>query len=355
MSSTGKIQKTFPNNYKRIRGSLIAKMIGNIILAIVFIMPLIIVPFFDEASTFTAFLLSILSLISFFMLMWNIRNLFLSLKIAYTSASKNTVVSLDSVSFGNKEIKYSDIRFVKIHDNSFSRKGLISIFAKTYKISVYIPHDSIDEFIKYLNSYTTDYDIIIYGKSMETSFIKNRVGVSLKGNHRLKVAIWLRVALYFVLFMITTDEYFVLLLYLIEGIIMPLTLLYVELSYYKTPLPTQGIITFKDNFLTFNNKIIYYSNIKDCSLKANNLLTVTLNDNSEIVFPTDLTLYDKHKYKPYFTESILKGVEKLMNSKLGKTTNAEVDNNVEIDEVEKETIQEDNNDINTLNDMLSRD
>ncbi len=355
MSNTTKIQKTFPNNYKRIRGSLIAKMIGNIILAIFFILPLIIVPFFDKAYTFTTFLTVIVSLISFFMLLWNMRNLWFSLKIAYISESKNTVVSLDSVSFGNKEIKYSDIRFVKIHDSFFSRKGLISIFAKTYKISVYISNDSIDEFIKYLNSYTTDYDIIIYGKSMETSFIKNSVGVSLKGNYRLRVAIWLRVALYFILLTITTYEYFVLLIYLIEGVIMPLTLLYVELSYYKTPLPTQGIITFKDNFFTFNNKIIYYSNIKDCSLTESNLLTVTLSDNSEIVFPTNLMLYDKHKYQAYFTESILKGVEKLMNSKLGKATDVKVDNNYEVDEVEQETIPEENNNMDMLNDMLSRD
>ncbi len=352
-----KLQKEFPNNnFGKIQGLLGAKMIGNIILLI-----LLLSPDFSKLFTLSKFILLIFVLfIPIAVLFWNMRNLWLSIQLTIPNSYSKPVISPELLLLGNKEIKYENIRFIKVSSRGILvSKKLISIYTKTAKITFYISDDIFEEFIVYLNRYTDNYNIKIYGKLMEVSCIQ-QTNIPTKTNFTLLTAIVLRIVLYIVFVIISNIEYFYTYIYLIEGVIMPLALLYQEWSYYKKPLYTKGVITFRNSFFTFNNRIVYYSNIKNCTKSDNNLLTVTLNDDSKIEFPSNIRVHIDNRIVPVTIPSVMYSMEKTISEKLNNLNieNSTADNYIDekSNELYEDNISEENNiSMDNLNDMLSRD
>ncbi len=352
-----KLQKEFPdNNFGKIQGMLGAKMIGNIVLLF-----LLLSPDFSKLFTYSKFiLLFFVLIIPYAMLFWNIRNLWLSIRLTIPNSYSKPAIYSESLLLGNKEIRYKDIIFIKVRSRGILvSKKIMSIYTKTAKITFYISDDIFEEFIIYLNRHIDNYNIKIYGRLMNLACIQ-QTNIPVKTNFTLLTAIVLRIVLYIVFIIISSGEYFITYIYLIEGVIMPLTLLYQEWSYYKKPLNTKGVITFRNSFFTFNDRIIYYSNVKNCTKSEDNLLTVTLNDDSKIEFPFNLRVYVNNHIASFATPVVIDGMEKTISAKLN---NLNIDNQTAYDYIDEESnehhegsiSEEKNISMNMLNDMLSRD
>ncbi len=249
----------------------------------------------------------------------------------------------------SKKIAFKRIRSIVVKANV----NKIHIYTKTQKITIYISDGIIGDFVTELNLQIekNEYNINIYSDLLLPHFLSFNYS-NLPRDYVMHTAIWLRLILYIALFSsdIPNTDFAPTIVFLIEGAIMPIALFIAQRKSVKL-LEPKGVMTFRKDFLTYENRIIYYSSVKELS-NINDDLHIVLNDGSKIELPDhfkahtyDLTNKDVFT-TTYFYEELSKKLK--LDSKstdIQENTNEEQhaelseENNITDDEELKELIQ----------------